>query len=190
MKALKWRRVEPTIVTKVDHRYVVVKTFIVPGTNKRFTFATYQPEGARAAGVVALTPENKVIVARQFRQGPEQVMDEIPGGKVDEGEDPQVAAQRELLEETGYAAGKMQLLGTNYGSAYNNGIWFYYLATGCTLSPDGPNSDENEPIEVKLISISALLRNAKRGGTTDPAAILMAYDKLKALEQEGRHAKN
>ena len=53
--------------------------------------------------VLALTPDARVVLARQYRPGPMAVLDELPGGFVDECEKPVAAAARELLEETGYA---------------------------------------------------------------------------------------
>lgn len=176
-----WKRVEPTIVTKVDWRHIVVKTFVVPGKDKKLTIATYLNEGKRSAGVVALTKDKKVIVARQFRHGPEKIMNEIPGGGINDGEEPEVGARRELLEETGYVPGKLEFLGVSSRDAYTNGTWFYYLATDCKLHPDGQKLDEDELVEVKLVSIDEFMANAKVDGMTDPAAVLMAYDKLQEL---------
>jgi ADP-ribose pyrophosphatase len=54
--------------------------------------------------VLALTDDDRVVLVRQFRPGPGQVLMELPGGVVDPGESPVEAARRELLEESGYAA--------------------------------------------------------------------------------------
>src|SRR5882757_1299880 len=144
MKAQDWQRIEPTIVTKIDYRNVVVKTFEVPDTDRKKTFATFLSEGSRAAGIIAVTKDKQVIIARQFRAGPERVMDEIPGGGVNEGEDPEAGARRELLEETGYERGKIEFLGVSSRDAYINGTWYYYLATDCTLTAGGAQLDEDE----------------------------------------------
>ena len=58
-------------------------------------------EGPSTA-VFALTTSNQVILARQFRPGPNAVLDELPGGAIEGGETPEQAGERELLEETGY----------------------------------------------------------------------------------------
>jgi 8-oxo-dGTP pyrophosphatase MutT (NUDIX family) len=67
---------------------------------------------ADAVHVVALTPEEELILVRQFRAGSGRDSLEIPGGLVDPGEDPSAAGARELLEETGYAGEPADLLGT------------------------------------------------------------------------------
>ncbi len=59
--------------------------------------------GHRSVAVVAITPGGEVVLARQFRPGPGMVLNELPGGYVEDGDEIAVAAARELLEETGYA---------------------------------------------------------------------------------------
>jgi ADP-ribose pyrophosphatase len=181
MKAQDWQRVEPTEVINIGFRDAVNKTFIIPGTDKTMTFTTFLTEGIEFAGVIALTKDRQVIVARQFRQGPEKIMDELPGGGVEAGEDKELAARRELLEETGYEPGAMEYIGMSTRDAYSNGKWYYYLATDCVMSAAGPALDEAEPIEVRLISIKEFIDNAKHDKLSDSVAVLMAYDKLMEL---------
>ena len=61
--------------------------------------------------IVAVTPEKKVVVVRQFRFGTEKISTEIPGGLIDPGEEAKTAAMRELQEETGYTSSKWTYLG-------------------------------------------------------------------------------
>lgn len=171
-----WKRIDPTIVTKIDYHNVVVKTFELPN-GEITTRATFLGEGRRAAGVVAVTKDNKVVVAKQFRPGPEKIMSEIPGGWVDEGEEPEAAARRELLEETGYSAEKMVPLGVFGRDSAINGSWYYYLATGCERTGDQA-LDDDEFVDIELVSIDEFLANAKSGNMTDPFAALGAYDEL------------
>jgi ADP-ribose pyrophosphatase len=65
---------------------------------------------AKSVAVLALTPTDEVVLARQFRPGPARVLDEMPGGLVDQGEEVLTAGARELLEETGFA-GQIELAG-------------------------------------------------------------------------------
>jgi len=175
-----WQRIEPTIITKVDYHNVIVKTYTLPDGNMT-TRATFLSEGRRAAGVIAVTKDNQIIVARQFRPGPERIMNEIPGGWVEEGEDPQVAAMRELKEETGYTSQNVSFLGEFSRDSYINGRWFYYLALDCEPT-DVQALDDNEFVSVELCSIDEFIHNAKQGNMTDPFAVLAAYDQLLTLQ--------
>ena len=72
--------------------------------------------GGSTVAVLALTTDGQVLLVRQFRPGPGRILDEMPGGIVDDGEDVAAAALRELREETGFA-GEIEVLGSTYLSA-------------------------------------------------------------------------
>lgn len=179
-----WQRIDPTIITKIDYQNVVVKTFKLPD-GKSATRATFLSEGKKAVAVIAVTKDKEVITARQFRPGPERIMDELPGGYVDDGEEPQMAAERELLEETGYQAGSITFLGTFSRDAYVNGQWYYYLATDCTRLQKQQLEDD-EFVTVTLLRIPEFIDNARKGRMTDPFAVLAAYDQLNELQKEDK----
>lgn len=61
--------------------------------------------------IIALTPEQEMILIRQFRYGSNRMEIEIPGGMMNEGENPVEAGCRELLEETGYAGENARVIG-------------------------------------------------------------------------------
>jgi ADP-ribose pyrophosphatase len=61
--------------------------------------------------IIALTEDYKIVMVNQFRYPLQRFLYELPAGKLDEGEDPQVCALRELQEETGYKANSITKLG-------------------------------------------------------------------------------
>lgn len=177
-----WKRIEPTIVTKVGWRTITSKTFIMPDA-KKVVFDTFHPDGQEFATVLALTADKKVIVAREYCSGPEMMMDDLPGGFVDEGEEPEAAARRELLEETGFVPTEMHYLGSYHKDSYMNATWHAFLALNCAKQTDQVLEDE-EDIEVRLLDIAEFISNAKQDTITDHAVVLMAYDELMKLKEE------
>ena len=172
-----WKRIEPTELTYKGWRTVITKHF-VRHDGSIVSVETSDPEGIEAAAVIALTPENKVVIARQFRGGPEKIFDELPGGAVDQGETPEAAAIRELAEETAYNVGSIQYLGKVYKHAYLNMTWHYFLATDCVPVGTPQKLDELEEIEVDTISITQLYDNARNARMTDSEAVFLAYELL------------
>jgi ADP-ribose pyrophosphatase len=174
-----WKRIEPTIVTKVGHRTIVTKTFLLTDSTTA-EFEIMCGDGQIFVAVVAVTEDNKIVIARQFRAGPELVMDELPGGGVEKGETPEAAVRRELREETGYEVGNIEYMGQIAKDAYINGRFHFFWATGCRKTSE-QELDLHELIEVDLITADQLIENAITGRMTEQALVLMAYDRLKAL---------
>ncbi|GMA53714.1 hypothetical protein GCM10025857_50710 [Alicyclobacillus contaminans] len=86
---------------------------------------------AGGVGIIALTPENKMVFVRQFRKPLEKVILEIPAGKIDPGENdhPEVTGKRELEEETGYTCSSMTHIASMYLSpGFSNEMMHIYQA--------------------------------------------------------------
>ncbi len=139
--------------------------------------------GRNGTAVIALTPDNHVVIARQFRCGPEAMMAEIPGGLVDADETAEQAARRELLEETGYVPGSLEYLGFAWTDAWSSTRHHFFLARGCTYQQP-PRLDDTEEIETKLISIDRLLHNAYSGKMTDAIGVFFAQKNLEKIKEE------
>lgn len=177
-----WRQIDETETIHDGWRKIYRKTFLMNNGTK-FVAEVGDKEGAAGVEVIALTPGNKVIIARQFRVGPGKVMEELPGGFAEPGEDLALAARRELLEETGYEAGKLTKLGEVYKNSYLQSKTHYYLAENCRFIDGAQKLDIFEEVEVDLISISKFFENAHTSMMTDTEALFFAYDKLKELER-------
>jgi len=124
-----------------------------------------------AAVIIAVTEEDNLVMVRQYRNGSNSVMLELPAGKLDLGEDPKACALRELEEETGYRASKIELILKMYPvAAYCTEKINMFLAKG--LEQGTPKPDEDEFVEVEEYSLSALLTMIDNGEITDMRTIL------------------
>ena len=143
---------------------------------KLFVDEVELPDGTKATreivrhpGAVCVIPvddDQNVIMVNQFRYPFEQVLCEIPAGKLEPGEDPYEAALRELEEETGANASKLEFIGTMYTTvAIIDEKINMYLATGITYKNAHP--DDEEFLEVEKIPLSTLVSMVMDGKIKD-----------------------
>ncbi|MFO0960489.1 MAG: NUDIX hydrolase [Isosphaeraceae bacterium] len=136
--------------------------------------------------VVALTTGGKLILVRQWRHGIRDICLELPAGLAEPGESPEHAAARELLEETGYEAGRVTLLGqVQPNPAHQDNLLFTVLAEDCREVEQGPGPDEGEDIEVELIE-PADLAGLYRSGVLQNAMVVCGL--FRWLDSRGRIA--
>jgi len=134
-------------------------------------------DAADWVNVIALTPADDCVLIRQFRFGTEKITLEIPGGMIDPGEQPLVAAQRELREETGYSAQRWSSLGlVAPNPAFQRNYLYTFLAEGCVLEGE-QMQDAGEDIEVTLTPLSTI-RGLIASETIDHALVLVAFLRL------------
>ena len=113
--------------------------------------------------VVPITTDDEVVLVEQYRYGIEAPTLEIPGGMVDGGEGPHAAAERELLEETGYRADRWESLGkVSANPAIMNNFTHMYLAEGCWFE-GAENPDTHERINVHLLPVDEFLGRVADG---------------------------
>jgi ADP-ribose pyrophosphatase len=115
------------------------------------------------ANIVALTKKGEVVLVKQYRYGVCETLLEFPGGVVEDGEDPQEGAKRELLEETGYAVASVMQIGKLYPNpALQTNALYCFLALDAEKVSD-QSLDAGEDIEVHLVPLEELIELAKRG---------------------------
>ncbi|VEF47900.1 MutT/NUDIX family protein [Bacillus freudenreichii] len=137
-----------------------------------------------AVALIPLTNEKKIVMVEQYRKPLERSLIEIPAGKLEPGEEPAVTAERELEEETGYRAGKMEYITSFYTSpGFANEIIHIYLATELEALDNPADGDEDEFVELVEISLEEALECMKNERIYD-AKTVFAIQYLQLMEKK------
>ena len=138
--------------------------------------------------VVPLTTDGRLVLVRQFRYGINDFSLEVPGGVIEDGEDPVVAGLRELAEETGYAGGAARLLGSVHPNpAIQDNRCHAVLADG-VMRAGALAWDEAEEMEVVTAPVDDVLAWARGGQITHSLSLtaLMLFEPLWRARHGGR----
>jgi ADP-ribose pyrophosphatase len=129
----------------------------------------------KTVGILPLIGKDKIILIRQFRFPIGKEIWEIPAGKLDRGEKPEIGAKRELKEETGYEAKELKKIGEFYLSpGYSTEYMYLFLAKG--LKKGEQSLDKGEKIkEVKIFSRKEVLKMIKSRKIVDAKTILALF---------------
>ena len=146
---------------------VVVKLYVddieLPNGKKSIREVVRHPG---AVCVIPVTDEGEVIMVRQFRYPFSKPLLEIPAGKLEPNEDPLDAAMRELEEESGVVADKVEFMGELYTTvAFTDEKIYTYIATGLTYKEAHP--DEDEFVQVEKIPLAKLVDMVMAGEIKD-----------------------
>jgi 8-oxo-dGTP pyrophosphatase MutT (NUDIX family) len=114
--------------------------------------------------VIAVTPEQEVVLVRQFRAGSGRDSLETPGGLLEPDEDPGIAGARELLEETGYAGDPPERLGTLRPNPAILTMAITTIVIRNARRVAEPRPDPNEELAIELVpvrEIPAVIRDGR-----------------------------
>jgi len=151
MEILKWQKIASKYLVKEKWATLRVDTCkLQNGAIKDDYYVLEYPNWANA---IALTKENKVILVRQYRFAADIISLELPGGVIDDGEEPANGIKRELLEETGYSFESCELIATLYPNpATSTNQTFTYLLKG-GIKTHEQHLDEHEILNVEEYTI-------------------------------------
>ena len=172
---------EKTITTKQVYDGIVVKLFSdeveLDNGYKATREVIHHPGGVC---VVALDEDENVFMVEQFRYPFAEVLTEVPAGKLEYGEQPELCGRRELKEEVGAEAESFEYLGCLYPTvAYDTEKIYMYLARGLSFSEQ--DLDDGEFLDVKKMPLKQAFEMAMADQLPDAKtqlAIIKAYLKL------------
>jgi ADP-ribose pyrophosphatase len=156
---------------------VIQKTFLLPDGR---SYTSFIERTTDSVNIFPMTEDGQVVLVKQFRPGSEQIEMELPGGMIDPGEKPFRAAERELLEETGYE-GNIEFLSARSYSPYSEGKRYVYIATGCKLVSE-QDLDADEFVDVAVVNIEDLENLLYDGKIRNPDGAYMALHHLGLLK--------
>lgn len=180
---MNWKKLSSEYISK--HIYFTARKDVCKTPDGYIVDPYFVVELPTSVCAMALTENNEVLLAQQYRHPVEEILLEIPGGFVDTGETSEKAIARELQEETGYAFSEFIFLGR---VAANPGVLNNY--TDLYLARGGKKTtkqklDANEEIEIKLVPLeevrSLLLKNEFKQAM-HAACLFYAFNHLDSLK--------
>jgi len=167
---------KPAVVASTQHH----RGRVIQVSTERLRYANgreYDIDFVRhpgAAAVVAADSDGRVCLVRQYRHGIEDFLWEIPAGKLDAGEPPEVCAVRELREETGVTAQSLSSLGL-YIPAPGIFTEIIHLYLARDLAVGQPNPDADEELELKWLPLEEAIALILKGELNDGKTALALW---------------
>jgi len=169
-----WKKISSRLLG--DFRIFTLRSDVKvsPRTGKEHDF--FVLDAVDWVNVIAITPQNELVMVEQFRHGSNTVELEIPGGMMDKVEcDPVATGVRELREETGYAGDHARLLGKiSANPAIMSNYCHTVLVENCRLQ-HAVEFDSGEDIITRLVPVAEIQRLVSEGKIQHPLVVVALY---------------
>ncbi|MEP7141369.1 MAG: NUDIX hydrolase [Ferruginibacter sp.] len=181
---MNWKTLSSEYIS--NHRYFTARKDVCEMPDGKIIDAYYVVELPVTVCALAITEEGKALMIRQYRHPIAETIIELPGGFIDEAEDPVKAVGRELLEETGYQFNLIEYVGkvaANPGVL--SGYTYLYLAHGGKkiASQSLDHNEEIEVLQVPLEEVRAMLAKNEIVQALHVSCLLYAFQKLDSVSR-------
>jgi 8-oxo-dGTP pyrophosphatase MutT (NUDIX family) len=174
-----WTRKESNVLS--DCRVFKVRRDRSSRNVENALYEFYCIEAPDWVNIIPLTSDGDVVMIEQFRHGSEEITLEIPGGIVDPGESPPVAASREMVEETGFVGANINYLGQSRPNPAIQNNWIHSFVAHDVEMKEEPQHHATEHTSVRLvrlIDVPGLIAD----GTITHSLVIAAFYKLGLFE--------
>jgi ADP-ribose pyrophosphatase len=180
-----WRRRSSTYLIESPHLRIRSDEVELP--NGVVLPHYYVRESLGFVMIFALTPEQQVVLVRQYRYGIDEVIIELPAGSIDRDEDPLTCAQREFAEETGYTAVRWERLSLVPAEPVRSNSYVHAFLAFDAVQTQPQKLDATEAIEpftASLEQVREMLRTDAFGAISCVAVAYTALDRLRNCSSE------